>query len=264
MQFQADVLGVPVIRPEVIDFSGAHFTLYRGVPTGSQISVFLFNFYLLDFDAVLDRSSLYLRYCDDFVVFTKTQEEAIRNSKTILQKLETLELTVKAEKSMDLYFNGAGKTPENFPGAKGTQRIHFLGWSLHFDGTVGLGVNKSRRLRDDLRERLFKTNRVLSECDLETRGRLMCRTINEVFKPSNEFSQTYAGLLLRAVNDRSQLKEFDYWIVRTLLRVLTGNPGVRAFRKIPYRKIRRDWGLISLVQNRNAITSVSDGGNDGG
>jgi hypothetical protein len=27
---------------------------------------------------------------------------------------------------------------------------------------------------------------------------------------------------------------------------------VRAFREIPYRKLRRDWGLVSLVAERNA------------
>jgi hypothetical protein len=33
---------------------------------------------------------------------------------------------------------------------------------------------------------------------------------------------------------------------------VTGDGSVRAFRTVPYRKIRTDWGLVSLVTSRNA------------
>ena len=249
-----------VIRPTVFDFSGGIFTLYCGVPTGSPISVFLFNFYLADFDAELEKikNTLYLRYSDDFILVSENKTELLLASQVIVEKLQALELSVKEEKNLNYFFNGAGKHPDNFPGGKGTQVIHFLGWSLRFNGSIGLGEKKCQRLRHDLRERIFKTNRILSAYDLETRGRLICRTINEVFRPSNIFSQAYAGLLLKAVNDRSQLKEIDLWIVRMVMRVLIGDSSVRAFRKIPYRKIRQKWGLISLVHNRNRLVPLTD------
>jgi hypothetical protein len=54
------------------------------------------------------------------------------------------------------------------------------------------------------------------------------------------------------VTDRHQLEQLDYWIARLVLETVTGRRDARAFREVPYAKLRHDWGLISLVAARNA------------
>lgn len=242
-----------VIRPEVIDFKGGLFTQFVGAPTGSPISVFLFNFYLGDFDSALGKIGeiLYLRYSDDFIVFSEKKVPLLEANRCIDAELKKLELCVRPEKAQNYFFNGAGKKSDEWPEAKGISRISFLGWSLRFDSSVGLSDKKCRRLRHDLKERIFKTNRVFNKQDLDTRGRLLAKTINEVFKPSNPFAQSYSGLIFSSVTDRAQLRELDYWIARVFQRVLTGHAGVKSFRKLSYRKIRKEWGLISLLYFRD-------------
>ena len=251
-----------VIRPEVIDFSGGIFTQYVGTPTGSPISVFLFNFYLADFDADMEnvKDVFYLRYSDDFIILTENKEQAIEADSLIKKGLTRLQLGVRPDKAQDFFFNGAGKKSPQWSAAQGISKLTFLGWSLRFDSSVGLSEKKCRRFRQDLRERIFKSNHILNLHDLETRGRLLALTINEVFKPSNSFAQNYSGLIFSSVTDRIQLKEFDYWIARVFQRALIGVSGVRAFRLISYRKIRKEWGLISLVYMRDRSNRMRDSG----
>ena len=68
---------------------------------------------------------------------------------------------------------------------------------------------------------------------------------------STPVQQRSAGLVRRAVTDRRQLAQLDYLIAKIVLEAVTGKRGVRGFRKVPYRKIREDWGLVSLLHARN-------------
>ena len=43
------------------------------------------------------------------------------------------------------------------------------------------------------------------------------------------------------------------WIARIVLRVMTGHGGVRGFRDLPYRKLRNEWGLRSILRARNQV-----------
>jgi len=63
--------------------------------------------------------------------------------------------------------------------------------------------------------------------------------------------QRSALALRRVVTDRSQLEQLDYWIARAVVRALTRRRDAAAFREIPYRKLRHDWELVSLVAERN-------------
>jgi len=57
--------------------------------------------------------------------------------------------------------------------------------------------------------------------------------------------------LRSVITNRPQLHALDYQIARTIVETLTGTEGVRAFRRVPYRTLRREWELVSLYHQRN-------------
>ena len=86
---------------------------------------------------------------------------------------------------------------------------------------------------------------------MEERGRLLCGVVSETLDSSSPFATRHAALLRRVVNDRGQLRHLDYLLARLVLRALTGEADVKAFRVVPYRRLRQEWHLVSLVAARN-------------
>lgn len=62
-------------------------------------------------------------------------------------------------------------------------------------------------------------------------------------------------MLRHVVTDRDQLAQLDHRIAQIVASAVTGRPGPRAFREVPYRTLREDWGLRSLVATRNGRAS---------
>ena len=83
-------------------------------------------------------------------------------------------------------------------------------------------------------------------------GRAVCEVVNSALDPRSALTQSRSAIALRRiVTDRRQLEQLDYSIARLVLKAVTGRRDARAFREIPYEKLRHDWGLISLVAARN-------------
>jgi len=243
-----------VVRPEAFVTPGQLFTQYRGVPTGQPISCVLFNLYLSELDAQLDRipGAFYARYCDD-LVFAHPDPDIVRAADgRIRETLSALALELNEGKSRTLYLTGAGRQSSAWPEARGTTEVPLLGCLVSAQGTVSLSRKKRRRFLADIEDRAFGTARALQTRDPAVAGRTICSVINRALEPKLEFSQQRsAALLRRAVTDRDDLKQLDYCIARIVLRAITGQRGAQAFRTIPYRKMRHEWRLLSLLQARN-------------
>lgn len=243
-----------VVRPEVEVGEGGPVRLDQGVPTGQPISCVLFNLYLAGFDEQLDTvpGAFYARYSDD-LLFAHPSAEVVRATSALLSPfLEKLGLRLKETKSQDLYLTGAGRSSADWSEAVGTSVVPFMGALVHADGTVSLGRNKTRRLLRDLRDRFGRVARSLHNAGSEELGRALCASVNQMLTPERTpfVEANSAALLRRAVTNRACLSQLDHWIARMVLRAVTGEGGVRAFRQIPYHRLRQ-WGLLSLEQERN-------------
>lgn len=243
-----------VVRPEFYSKDGGLASLLRGVPTGQPVSCVLFNLYLDGLDHALDRipGGFYARYSDD-LLFAHPEAGVVQEAaRTVDRTLARLGLQVKPDKSLDLYLTGAGRRSDVWPQAQGTTRVPFLGTFVFGDGTVALDRDKLRELVRDVRARALRTAKALKDEDGEMVGRAVCAALNKTFDPEAAlFQQKSAGLLRRAVTHRPQLAQIDYLMARAVLQVVAGEGSVRAFRRFPYRKIREEWGLASLLQARN-------------
>lgn len=248
-----------IVRPERFAEKGRLCCNIRGIPTGSPITAPVYNLHLLELDDELTAipGSFYARYCDDILFAHPDPQLARAVDRRIDEILSHLGLSTNADKNKTLYFTGAGRPSPVWETTRGTTVVPFLGCSVAFDSTVSLNQRKVRRLLKGLDLRARRTLNAFEHRTPEAAGLAVCAAINEALHPGSSFHDQSAPLLNRVVTSRRQLKELDYQIARIVIRSLTGDPGVRAFRQLPYRKLRADWGLVSLVHTRNTASRRS-------
>jgi hypothetical protein len=242
-----------VIRPTVAADDGTLRRNVRGLPTGSPIGPPLFNLYLMPMDAELDAvpGAFYGRYSDDFLFAHPEADVARRTAGRIQQLLAGLGLGTSAEKELNLYFNGAGRAPADWPGGRGATAVPFLGCSVGFDGTISLPRKKVRRLLRDLQGRARRTRQALPGAAPAATARAVCAAVNQALDPKQPLAHKTALLLRRVITDRRQLRQMDQHIARLVARTLTGRAGARALRGVACGSLRRDGELVSLYHARN-------------
>jgi hypothetical protein len=243
-----------VVRVEMHVPEGGIVCRVRGLPMGQPIAAIIANLYLGELDRVLGGISggFYARYGDDFL-FAHPDAAVAREAEAVIDRiLDSLQLTVNAAKRRTLYLTPAGRASAEWPDAKGASSVPFLGTSIAADGTIGLDDKKVRSLLREIDRRASVTARTLRGVDREQAGRAVCSVVGRALDPRSALTQQRSAIALRrVVTDRQQLRQLDYWIARIVVKAVTGRRDVRAFREIPYRKLRRDWGLVSLVAARN-------------
>jgi hypothetical protein len=242
------------IRPEVRELGGGYAMRIRGVPTGQPISCVLFNLYLDELDHTLAAvpDGFYARYSDDILFAHPDPGTAQEAAATIDRHAAALGLLIKEEKAENLYLTAAGRPSSEWDETRGTSSISFVGTSVSAAGTVALNRKKLRGVLRQIERRALRSAAAVRGADEATAGRAVCAVVNEALASApSPFQQASASLLRRAVTDRSQLSQVDYWLARMVVKAVTGDGGVRAFRRVPYRTVRDDWGLASLVHNRN-------------
>jgi hypothetical protein len=243
-----------VIRVEMRLPGGGLACRTKGLPMGQPITSVVANLYLRELDRALQGipGGFYARFGDDFLFAHPAAGVAREADALIDAELDRLSLTVNDQKRSTAYLTSPGRPSSEWPAARGASGVPFLGARVSAEGTIGLDGRKIRALLRDIDRRTAATVRTLRGADREDIGRAACAAVNGALDPHNALTQHRSAFLLRrAVTDRRQLEQLDYWIARTIARALTGRRADRAFRALPYRKLRREWGLVSLVAARN-------------
>jgi hypothetical protein len=243
-----------VIRVEMRLPEGGIACRVRGLPMGQPIAAIIANLYLSDMDRALEKlpRGFYARYGDDFL-FAHAEPAVAREAQTAIDRtLDLLWLTVNAKKRRTLFLTTAGRDSDAWPEAIGASSVPFLGTRIAADGTIGLDEKKVRSLLREIDRRTSVTARTMRGTNREQAGRAVCSVVGRALDPRSALTQQRSAIALRrVVTDRRQLQQLDYWIARIVVKALTGRRDARAFREIPYRKLRGEWGLPSLVAARN-------------
>ena len=167
--------------------------------------------------------------------------------------LDGLAMTVNETKRRIVYLTPAGRPAPDGVAATGAPDVTFLGARIRADGTVGLDRAKVRGLLRDVDRRAAATAATVRPAPREAVGRAVCAAVNHALRPRSGIAEQRSANLLRAVvTDREQLRQLDHRIAGIVASAVTGRRGPRAFRDVPYRRLREDWGLRSLVVARNA------------
>ncbi len=242
-----------VVRPVVSARDGGLYSLSGGIPTGQPIGPVLYNLYLAEFDHEFDQipGAFYGRYSDD-MLFAHTELSVVKQAgRRIEDLLSGLDLRLNPAKSQNLYLTAAGRRPTDWERGRGTSSIPYVGTNISAQGTVGLNRKKLRVLLRDIERRVRHTVDALQDREPAHAGPIVCSVVNRVLRSHATIGRgRSAPLVRRVVTDRAQLAQLDYWIARIVLKAVVG-PGVRAFRRVSYRTVREDWGLMSLLYARN-------------
>jgi len=249
-----------VVRVEMKVPDGGIVCRTKGLPMGQPIAAIVANLYLTDMDRSLEEipGGFYARYGDDFL-FAHADPGVARHAEGVIDEiLDSLRLTVNEKKRRTLYLTPPGRPSDAWAEVKGTSGVPFLGTRIAADGTIGLDDSKIRALLRELDRRATTTVRTLRGAERDQAGRAVCAVVNRALDPRSALTQSRSAIALRrVVTDRHQLEQLDYGIARLVLRAVTGRRDARAFREIPYAKLRHDWGLVSLVAARNRRGKVA-------
>jgi hypothetical protein len=244
------------VRPDVETKRG-YVSRLLGVATGQPISCVLFNLYLGALDRELDSipGAFYARYSDDILFAHPDPGVARVAAHRIDEVLAALDLGLSHEKSRNLYLTSAGRPSPAWEEAEGTTVLSFVGTDISAAGTVGLNRRARRSLLRDVEDRALRSAAAVPSGDLDAKGRLVCQVVNRMLDPfAPRYQQQSSASVLRwALTDRRQLGQLDYWIARIVAHAATGDPSPRAFRTLPYRRLRSEWNLLSLEHGRNRL-----------
>lgn len=240
-------------RPEYINLQGLLQCNIKGVPTGSVASTLAYNLYLSEIDQQMTQIAglYYSRYSDD-ILLAHVEPEAL---KTAIQQfnhmLSELGLMRKLAKDKALYLTKGGRASKDTFWL-GAHKLIYLGYEVYANGTFMLSTKRQSKLLIAIRDRIAN---VLNLCDgklpLEALGNTLCQAINRAL-----IDETFGEHAIKALLECTHvgmLKHLDYCIALSIAEAASGQRGVRAFRKVPYKKIRRDWQLISLVRRRISL-----------
>jgi hypothetical protein len=246
-----------MLRPEVIAEEGGLLCRITGVPTGTPPMPPVSNLYLSPADELLQRipGAFYARFGDD-ILFAHPDAQVAREAAAGLDRIiGELHLTSSGKRPAQVYFTGPGRPSSAWPECHASSQLEYLGCRVGFLGRTSLSRRKLRELLADLRQRIRRTAALLAGDSGAQSERLstLCAVVNRMLDPNDAQSTAAAGLLRVVLNDRSQLEQLDYRIALTIAETASGWRGPRAFRDVPYRTLRRDAGLRSLVAARNAV-----------
>lgn len=205
-----------------------------GVPLGTILANCLSNLYLTPLDALMKEGGhLYLRYCDDIIVFKESQSEAVQVREVIANMVGKLGLTLNDRKSSLVPPRG---------------RFVYLGYE--FDGQhIRIGARAlhkfkarikgatSRRSHPALTRRSLRTDegraalrQVISQVNHEIRG---------------DTPRNWARYFARCDFD-DQFRELDHWIRDRVRSSVTGRWKKGNYRSVP-TLLLQELGLKSLV-----------------
>jgi hypothetical protein len=245
-----------VVRPEVRSAAGQVEQRDRGVATGMPISCLCFNLFLADVDREMGAvtGAFWARYSDD-IVFAHPDPDVTRQADALLtRRVGELGLQFNRHKSQDLYVTAAGRESAEWPEARGASAVAFLGMRVLADGTVALGHRKVRDFLREARRRAANAARASQGLPPETRGRAIVAALRRLIDADDaDLQGAAAPLLARAVTDRHQLDALDHELAGMVAAAVAGRPAPQAFRSVPYRRIRQDWGLPSLRMTRDRV-----------
>ena len=125
----------------------------------------------------------------------------------------------------------------------GCNRFDYLGHCVYGQGSCSLSKSRLRRFIRSIEKRVAVVCASLKNESVDYQGQVLCDVLNTVLL-NDKISQE----VLMYTDDQGQLKQLDYLIAKQVAQTLSKIKGVRSFRIIPYKKIRTQWGLLSLVQ----------------
>lgn len=238
-----------IIRPKV-EGEVQDLNTIKGIPTGSPITTVILNLYVHDLDTSLENlpRSFYARFGDDILFMTESHEVAQQTILKMNQFVMSAKLAFSEKKTLDIFFNGAGRAMGTLPGR---HTFEYLGAEVNFKGTFNISPEKVALFRQEIRIRIRNTLTVIRSAKLSEPLKVLGSMLNSILDQNNQDCLPHCDWLLTHVNSRDGLKKIDRIVWEEVAIALSGKPSPYCFRTYRPRWIRDNLGLKSLVALRN-------------
>jgi RNA-directed DNA polymerase len=232
------ILEAGVLLPGVADTEPTEL----GTPQGGPLSPLLANVYLHAFDEAMTRAGYGLvRYADDFVIFAKSESEAVA-------ALELARTVLGGSLGLRLH-------PEKTRVVSVAEGFEFLGFHYFADpkrGTLRKEVRRKsvRRFRERLRELTprLKNQRLPKERHITPRRLAKNKRLTEIIRGVNRYLEGWHGHFQGIWSYRSYFQESDQFIRRRLRTAITGRIGSGWWHQRLPNRLLAELGLVSLQE----------------
>ena len=243
----------------LIESEYGYYQFHTGLPTGNPLVNLIANLYLTDLDHKLVKieQGFYARYGDDILFAHPREEIAINALRTIKSSICEKSLTINNDKFEAIHFKPHG-LPTNINQFKSTHVVNFLGSKI-FNDTSRSKKNRSfKKIIRNLRLRVKSTQSILQNKPRSTKGKIICEVINKFYLQEIKMGNSRLFSFLSTTTNRETLKQMDYLIALYIAERLSKQKGPKAFRHVPYKKIRSEWHLQSLCLLKNKVWKIQN------
>ena len=232
---------------------------YIGLPMGSPLVALISVIYLTELDQYLNSipEMFYARFGDDMIVAHTDAKKLLyvqSKAKDIIKN--TLKLTINIAKEQNIYLTKCGRPPANYKQFNHSHKIDLLGHCINGHGNIEMKLEKRRLFLNDFLKIIENVKKIMSKESVDSQGKTTCDILSRYMNNTLKLKNSRLHHLLSICNDRVYLKKLDYDIAFMVSQKLSNTPGIKSWRYISYRKIRREWHLISLCQLKNRIKSI--------
>lgn len=240
------------VRPPVRNEEGLLFQHCVGIPMGLPLCSLVAVLYLQDADNALANidGAFYARFGDDLLFAHPNPEVVLQADQALEEILVQLGLSRNRKKDEVLYLTKAGR-PSDHSAFQGRHYVEYLGYRIDASANYSLRAKRLREFLLAIKKRIRTTAELTRELSFDERGKALCQAVNESLNIKNPSVEPYYAALLSNTNQHGTFQHLDYLIALAINRSLTGIRGPQSFRKVPFRRLREEWGLISLSQLKN-------------
>jgi hypothetical protein len=250
LDYQLDLIK-QIIRPEYYSLDRKLQTNIYGAPTGTAIITFVNNLYAFKIDKLFDNqpSLFYARYCDDILLLHSNKEVLLEQIEILESEIKKIQLKTNIKKNTLACFSrsGAKQDDERF---EALNYIDYLGYRIASNGLFCISKPRQRKFLRLMRQRISEILKSTHFQSIDEAGTTICHALNN-YMVNKVIGEQSARSIITESSDHGQLKHLDYQLALEVAKVLTEINGVKAFRKISYRKIREKYGLKSIIMLRN-------------
>lgn len=257
------------LRPIINTKENSCYQKRIGVPTGMPLVTVAANLYLHQIDQQLAAipGLFYARYCDDILLAHSDVATLSAADKLLTEQLLHYGLERQQSKDQYIYFTRAGRAHGDPSLWQGSNKIEYLGLAINRQGNTTFAAKQLQRIRIRFYNRISNCCDLLTDATVDEKCQCLCQMIKQMVVDKNniydgvssdvgassDFHDVQLVKLLRSCDDRGALKQLDFFIARTIAEKISGKKGMLAFRHIPYAKLRRHYGLVSLVAMKNQL-----------
>ncbi len=188
---------------------------------------------------------LYFRYGDDILWMTNNINDFEQGNTIIGNKIDELKLSRNLAKDLYATLTTSGTNYTGIDKFKGITHLEYLGLAISRNGSIRLTLKSIQKLKKEIDSRIKNINNNLVDVkDISQKIKTVVLALNQFLRSSFILKRSFSAKYI--INDRSLLKELDFFIATRIVMISTNTYKLHIFKQYSYKWLRHECKLISL------------------